>query len=134
MPSVVNISTSKEIKVPRHPLMDDPLFRRFYNIPEGAPERETQAAGSGRDHRWPQAGYVVTNNHVIEKADEIEVTLNDNRRLKAKLIGTDPETDIAILQVEAKNLTALEIGNSGQAAGRRLRASPSAIRSASARP
>jgi len=108
-PAVVNIATKGHEAV--NPLYNDPLFRRFYNVPEGAEERETQAAGSGVIID-AKAGYVVTNNHVIEKADEIVVTLKDNRQLKAKLVGTDPETDIAILKVEPKNLTALEIGDS----------------------
>ncbi len=108
-PAVVNIATKGHEAV--NPLYNDPLFRRFYNIPEGAEKRETQAAGSGVIID-AKAGYVVTNSHVIERAEEIVVTLKDNRQLKAKLIGTDPDTDIAILQVEAKNLTALEIGDS----------------------
>ncbi len=108
-PAVVNIATKGHEAV--NPLYNDPTFRRFYPVPEGAEERETHAAGSGVIID-AKAGYVVTNSHVIEKADEILVTLKDNRQLKAKLIGTDPATDIAILQVEAKNLTAVEIGDS----------------------
>ncbi len=108
-PAVVNIATKGHEAV--NPLYNDPLFRRFYNIPEGAPERETRAAGSGVIID-AKAGYVVTNNHVIEHADEIVVTLKDNRQLKAKLVGTDPDTDVAILQIEARNLIALEIGDS----------------------
>jgi Do/DeqQ family serine protease len=108
-PAVVNIATKGHEAV--NPLYNDPTYRRFYPVPEGAEERETHAAGSGVIVD-AKAGYVVTNNHVIEKADEIVVTLKDNRQLKAKLVGTDPDTDIAILQVEAKNLTALEIGDS----------------------
>ena len=108
-PAVVNIATKGHEAV--NPLYNDPLFRRFYKIPEDAEKRETRAAGSGVIID-AKAGYVITNNHVIERAEEIVVTLKDNRQLKAKLVGTDPDTDIAILQVEAKNLTALEIGDS----------------------
>jgi serine protease DegQ len=108
-PAVVNIATKGHEAV--NPLYNDPLFRRFYNIPEGAPERETQAAGSGVIID-AKAGYVITNNHVIEHADEIVVTLKDNRQLKAKLVGADPDTDVAVLKIEPKNLTALEIGDS----------------------
>jgi serine protease DegQ len=108
-PAVVNIATKGHEAV--NPLYNDPLFRRFYNIPEGAEKRETQAAGSGVIID-AKAGYVVTNSHVIERAEEIVVTLKDNRQLRAKLIGTDPDTDIAVLQVEARNLTAIEIGDS----------------------
>jgi serine protease DegQ len=108
-PAVVNIATKGHEAV--NPLYNDPLFRRFYPVPEGAPERETQAAGSGVIID-AKAGYVMTNNHVIEHAEEIVVTLKDNHQYKAKLVGTDPDTDIAVLQIEAKNLTALEIGDS----------------------
>jgi Do/DeqQ family serine protease len=108
-PAVVNIATKGHENV--NPLYNDPLFRRFYKVPEGAEQRETQAAGSGVIID-AKAGYVVTNNHVIEHADEIVVTLKDNRQLKAKLVGADPDTDVAVLKVEAKNLTALEIGDS----------------------
>jgi Do/DeqQ family serine protease len=108
-PAVVNIATKGHEAV--NPLYNDPTFRRFYKVPEGAEQRETQAAGSGVIID-AKAGYVVTNNHVIEKADQIVVTLKDNRQLDAKLVGSDPETDIAVLQVQGKNLTALEIGDS----------------------
>ena len=108
-PAVVNIATKGHEAV--NPLYNDPLFRRFYKVPEGAEQRETQAAGSGVIID-AKAGYVVTNNHVIEKADEIVVTLKDNRQLKAKLVGADPETDVAVLKIEPKNLTALDIGDS----------------------
>ena len=108
-PAVVNIATKGHEAV--NPLYNDPTFRRFYPIPEGAEQRETQAAGSGVIID-AKAGYVVTNNHVIEKADQIVVTLKNNRQLDAKLVGADPETDIAVLQVQGKNLTALEIGDS----------------------
>ncbi|HUL05451.1 MAG TPA: Do family serine endopeptidase [Candidatus Acidoferrum sp.] len=108
-PAVVNIATKGHEAV--NPLYNDPLFRRFYKVPEGAEQRETQAAGSGVIIDAKE-GYVVTNNHVIEKADEIVVTLKDNRQLKAKLVGADPETDVAVLKIEPKNLTALDIGDS----------------------
>ena len=108
-PAVVNIAVKGHEAV--NPLFNDPVYRRYYAVPEGAPMRETQAAGSGVivDGR---VGYVMTNNHVVEHADEIVVTLKDNRQLRAKLVGADSETDIAILQIEAKNLTALTIGDS----------------------
>jgi serine protease DegQ len=108
-PAVVNIAVKGHEAV--NPLFNDPLYRRYYAVPEGAPMRETQAAGSGVivDGR---AGYVMTNNHVVEHADEIVVTLKDNRQLRAKLVGADSETDIAILQIAPKNLTAIAIGDS----------------------
>jgi serine protease DegQ len=108
-PAVVNIAVKGHEAV--NPLFNDPLYRRYYAVPEGAPTRETQAAGSGVIVDGT-AGYVMTNNHVVEHADEIVVTLKDNRQLAAKLVGADSETDIAILQIAPKNLTAITIGDS----------------------
>jgi Do/DeqQ family serine protease len=109
-PGVVNIAVRGRVQV-NNPLLTDPFFRRFFNIPNGPVMRETQAAGSGVivDAR---NGYVLTNNHVVKNADLIEVTLRDKRRLKAKLIGTDPATDIAVLKIPAENLVAVPFGNS----------------------
>lgn len=109
-PAVVNISSARTQTV-NSPLFNDPFFRRFFNIPEQKQEKQSQSRGSGViiDAR---AGYVITNHHVIEEADEISVTLLDGRHLKAKLVGTDPETDVALLRVPAENLTALPIADS----------------------
>ena len=93
-PAVVNIATYTTVQV-RNPLMDDPFFRRFFNVPEQQHRyRRTQAAGSGVivDARL---GYIVTNNHVIDRADEITVTLSDGRAMPAKLVGTDTQVDLA---------------------------------------
>ncbi len=108
-PAVVNISTKTKIEIADNPLMRDPIFRQFFGIPK----RETSSLGSGVivDAR---NGYIVTNNHVIDKADEITVTLSDARQLSAKLIGTDPESDIAVIKVEPKNLTELPVADSAQ--------------------
>ena len=117
MPSVVNISTSKEVKVPRHPLMDDPLFRRFFG---DQLDGETQRASSlGSGVIVGTEGYILTNHHVIEQADEIEVALNDGRQAKARIVGTDPETDLAVLKVELKNLPAITFGTPGPGERRR---------------
>ncbi len=109
-PAVVNISVITRSPMEDNPLFRDPLFRRFFNIPD-QPSRGEQSAGSGvivdRAH-----GYVVTNNHVIENAQEIVVTLKDRRSLKAKLVGTDAGTDIAVLKIEPHNLTELKFGDS----------------------
>jgi len=112
-PAVVNISTKTKIEVAEHPLMRDPFFRRFFEIPNMPRQRETSSLGSGVivDAR---NGYVITNNHVIDKADEITVTLNDGRQLAAKLIGTDPESDVAVVKVESKDLTELPVADSAQ--------------------
>jgi len=108
MPSVVNIFTSKEVKVPRHPFMDDPLFRRFFGDQLDDETQRTSSLGSGVIVGGE--GYILTNHHVIEAADEIEVALNDGRQAKARLVGTDPESDLAVLKVELQNLPAVTFG------------------------
>lgn len=111
MPAVVNISTRTQIQEAEHPLLRDPFFRRFFDIPNQPRKRETSSLGSGVivDAR---RGYVLTNNHVIDKADEIMVTLNDGRRLNAKLVGADRESDIAVVQVKPGELRELPRGDS----------------------
>jgi len=112
MPAVVNIATSGHVRVQESPLFSDPFFRRFFDLPDQQPqERRTQALGSGVIVD-AKKGYILTNNHVIDKADMITVTLTDGRSYKAKLIGTDPETDIAVVQIKADNLTAVKLGDS----------------------
>jgi len=114
MPAVVNISTSTNVNTQENPLMNDPVFRHFFGIPN-QPRRQQQrnSLGSGVIVN-KEEGYVLTNNHVIDKADKITVTLSDGRQLNAKLIGTDPEADVAIIQIPADNLTALSIADSNQ--------------------
>lgn len=114
MPAVVNISTSTNITVNDNPLMQDPVFRQFFNIPDQQLRRQQRnSLGSGVIIDSKQ-GLVLTNNHVIDKADTITVTLNDGRQLAAKLIGTDPEADVAIIRIPADNLTMLPIADSSQ--------------------
>lgn len=112
-PAVVNISTSTNIQVSENPLMQDPFFRQFFNIPNQSRQQQNNSLGSGVIIDSNQ-GLVLTNNHVIDKADKIRVTLHDGRQLTAKLIGTDPEADIAIIQIPANNLTQLPIADSSQ--------------------
>ena len=113
LPAVVNISVSGKIAV-KNPLMQDPMFRRFFNMPDQPQQqREMQAIGSGVIVDADK-GYILTNNHVVADADTIKVTLKDGRDFKAKLIGRDPETDIAVLQIKAKDLTALQEADSSQ--------------------
>jgi Do/DeqQ family serine protease len=111
-PGVVNIAVRGRVKE-QNPLLQDPFFRRFFNLPQNQQpeERETQATGSGVIVDAAQ-GYVLTNGHVAENATRIEVITKDNRRLTAKLIGIDSDTDIAVLQIPAGNLTALPMGDS----------------------
>jgi len=111
-PSVVNISTSKEIRSPRHPLLNDPLFRRFFGsqLPDDATAQRASNLGSGVVGN--AGGYVLTNHHVVEGADEIEVALHDGKKLLARVVGSDPETDLAVLRVSADNLPAISFGSS----------------------
>ena len=111
---VVNIATKSTQPVQRNPLLEDPNFRRFFNIPPGAQqprERTVQSAGSGVIVDAAK-GYVMTNHHVVDKANEIIVTLKDQRQLTAKLVGSDPDSDLAILQVPADKLTGVSLGDS----------------------
>jgi len=112
-PAVVNIATRGTVRARDNPLMLDPFFRRFFGIPDRPREQTTQSLGSGVVVDAAN-GYVITNNHVIDKADEITVTLRDGRSVSATLVGTDPEADIAVIQVPAQKLTALPIADSDQ--------------------
>jgi len=114
-PAVVNIATEGRIRVQDNPLLQDPFFRFFFNIPEQAPRvRRTQSLGSGVIVD-AQKGYIMTNNHVIDKAVSITVTLQNDKQLSAKLIGTDPESDIAVIQVPPEDLpTELPLADSDQ--------------------
>jgi serine protease DegQ len=112
MPAVVNVFTSKEVRVPRHPLLDDPLFRHFFGDRLDEKRRST-SLGSGVIVS-PQ-GYILTNYHVVNAADEIEVLLADGRKATPRVIGTDPETDLAVLKVDMKNLPAITFGRSEEA-------------------
>jgi len=109
-PSVVNIFTSKEIRSPRHPLLNDPLFRRFFG--EQLPDEAQRASSLGSGVIVSNSGYILTNHHVVEAADEIEVGLADGKKLLAKAIGNDPETDLAVLRVTSDNLPSISFGSS----------------------
>jgi serine protease DegQ len=108
-PAVVNISVAVTSQTQDNPLARDPFFRRF--LPPQERPQQSQAAGSGVIVD-AQRGYVMTNNHVVGRADKISVTLRDGRTLNAKLVGTDPGTDIAVVQIPAENLTAMTFGDS----------------------
>ena len=111
-PSVVNIYTTKIVRSQAHPLLNDPLLRRFFgdNPALGPQEKLENSLGSGVV--MSEQGYVLTNNHVIAGADEVLVGLHDGRNFPAQLVGTDPDTDIAVLQIKAENLRAIKIGQS----------------------
>jgi serine protease DegQ len=109
MPAVVNIFTTKESRQQQNPFMDDPFFRKFFGDRFSEQEEKQFSLGSGVVVS-PQ-GYILTNNHVIEAADEIEVALADGRKAVAKLVGTDPETDLAVIKVDLKDLPAITLGH-----------------------
>ena len=115
-PAVVNIATRGTIKEKpgqRNPLLDDPFFRRFFDVPPDAKprERQFQSAGSGVIVD-AKNGYIITNYHVVENANEITVTLLDNRSFSAKVVGSDEGADIAVLQAKQPNLIAMALGDS----------------------
>ena len=111
LPGVVNIATSGSVEVNQNPMYNDPFFRHFFGTIPQQKKRTQHRIGSGVIID-AEKGYIVTNNHVIANADTIYVTLKDKRKLKAELIGTDPETDVAILKVKPDNLTAIPLANS----------------------
>ena len=108
-PSVVNIFTTKEIRT-RHPFLSDPLFRRFFGEQFGDPSERSASLGSGVI--VSSSGYILTNSHVVEAAEEIEVLLADGRKLPAKHVGNDAESDLAVLRVDAEQLPAITFGSS----------------------
>jgi serine protease Do/serine protease DegQ len=115
-PSVVNIATYTTVQV-RNRLLEDPFFRRFFSVPDSRRRyRRTQSAGSGVVVD-AAGGYIVTNHHVVEGADEISVTLADGRTLTAELVGSDSQVDLAVLRVKPTGpaLTAIRFADSGRA-------------------
>ncbi|MCX4189836.1 DegQ family serine endoprotease [Methylophaga sp. OBS3] len=110
-PAVVNIATRAEVQVRDNPLMSDPFFRRFFNLPDQPRTRQAQSLGSGVIFN-AREGLVLTNNHVIQRADEITVSLLDGRSFQAEVVGTDPATDIALIKIPAENLNSLPLANS----------------------
>ena len=109
MPSVVNIFTSKEVAVPRNPLLSDPLFRHFFgDRPDNTQSERQTSLGSGVI--VSREGYILTNHHVVEAADEIEVALADGRVTSAKVVGTDPDTDLAVVKIDLPNLLPITFG------------------------
>jgi serine protease Do/serine protease DegQ len=113
-PAVVSIGIQGSVREQgRNPLFDDPFFRRFFNAPPdaGTRERPFQSAGSGVIVDARQ-GYIITNAHVVENAREITVTLFDQRQFPAKVVGSDPRTDIAVIQVKAASLAQIVLGDS----------------------
>lgn len=108
LPAVVHIYTTQEIKTPRHPLLDDPIFRHFFGERFNGQPQRTSGLGSGVI--VSNNGYILTNFHVVEAADDIKVSLNDGSTHKARIIGSDPESDLAVLQIKADKLPAITFG------------------------
>ncbi|WP_350282743.1 Do family serine endopeptidase [Nitrosomonas sp.] len=111
MPSVVNIFTSKEVRAPSHPFMDDPFFQRFFGDRFGP--RTERSLGSGVI--VSPEGYILTNHHVVEAASEIQVALMDGRNAEARIIGSDPESDLAVLKIDLDKLPSITFGESEKA-------------------
>ncbi len=111
MPAVVNILTSKASRE-AHPILKDPFFRRFFG--DRLPPQE-QLASLGSGVIVSAEGYIITNNHVVEGADAIEVGLADGRKATAKVVGTDPETDLAVIRIKERNLPVMVLGQPDEA-------------------
>ncbi len=112
-PAVVNIFTAKLVTQRSHPLLNDPLFQYFFGDRFGTERQRLQTSLGSGVIISPQ-GYLLTNNHVVTDADQIEVMISDGRSLQATVVGVDPDTDLAVLKVESDNLPSIVIGNSEQ--------------------
>ena len=111
-PAVANLYTTKLVSKPVHPLFADPLFRRFFG--DNLPRQQRMESSLGSAVIMSPEGYLLTNNHVVAGADQIVVALKDGRETLARLIGSDPETDLAVLKIDLKNLPAMTLGRSDQ--------------------
>ena len=114
-PAVITIHSEIRVRAPQqYPFLDDPLFREFFDqrggVPQPPPEQRAHGLGSGVIISTD--GYILTNHHVIDGADQIKVDLNDDRTLDAKVVGTDPLSDLAVLKIDASNLPVLALGDS----------------------
>ena len=119
MISVVNISSSRDSKIPsNHPLANDPLFQRFFGLPNGDGDEPDIRGSLGSGvivNADEKGGYVLTNDHVVAGSRDIQVSFADGRVLAAKVVGADPESDLAVLRIEGKGLTPITLGQSEKA-------------------
>lgn len=113
-PAVVNIYSRKVQEQQRHPLEDHPFYQRFFRNTD-RPQRERMQSALGSGVIVDDRGYLLTNEHVIKDAEEILVLLYDGRETRAELVGTDPESDLAVLKIELDNLTTINVGEPSQA-------------------
>lgn len=115
MPAVVNVFSSKDGSLPPDPRAKDPLFRYFFGDRNARKQQDEPAANLGSGVIVSPEGYILTNQHVVDGADQIEVALADGRTATAKVIGSDPETDLAVLKINMTNLPTITLGRSDQA-------------------
>ena len=118
-PSVVNISTTTTVTMEQNPfgeMFNDPFFRRFFGDGNGNPgqKRKQKSSALGSGVIVSENGYILTNNHVVQGADEIKVLLSDKREFKGKIVGSDPKTDLAVVKIDAKDLPVIQIGSSNK--------------------
>jgi len=111
-PGIVYIRTEQVIRADQSPMFMDPLFRQFFGDGLSQVPRELKQHALGTGVIFDSNGYIVTNNHVIDHASMVEVMLNDKKVFKAKLVGGDPDTDIAVVKIDAKNLPTVSLGDS----------------------
>ncbi|WP_407640773.1 S1C family serine protease [Aquirhabdus parva] len=124
-PAVVNIYTTQKVRV--HPLLQDPMLRRFFEFHQGRADQDNPSDGSSNKSPEPTSlgsgvivtadGYILTNNHVVAKADKIVVALHDGRRAQAKVVGTDPDSDLAVIKVDLTGLPVLPFRKSSTEVG-----------------
>jgi len=112
MPAVVNVSTEKTVRLQTSPFGNDPFFRHFFSGPGGPPTTKRRESGLGSGVIISPDGYILTNNHVVAGMDKVKVLLGDQRTFKAKLIGADPKSDVALIKIEATGLPSLSLGDS----------------------
>src|SRR5580704_12308100 len=125
LPAVVNISTSKMVKSSQNdsPFSNDPFFRQFFGNPfgDGGKEEQQQQPREQKEHSLGSGvvvnpdGYILTNNHVVDGASDVQVTLSDKRNFKAKIVGTDARSDLAVLKISASSLASVTLGDSTKA-------------------
>ena len=111
-PAVVNIYTAKVVEQRRPRLLEDPMFKHFFGEGRQSIPRKRLETSLGSGVIISEKGYIITNNHVIEGADEIQIAIQDGRNIQAQIIGADPESDIAVLRVNTKDLPAITLGQS----------------------